>query len=302
MGVARWIFIPGVILLTMYACAPTPSGGVERNYIAEISAWRDSRLAELRKPDGWPTLVGLYWLKEGKNTVGSGKEHDIRLPAPMPAHLGIFRVKRDSVTFELDAGSRVTLDGKRVTEGRFRTDLEENTTYLYWNSYQWHIIHRGEKFGVRLRDTLHPSRMHLTDIPAFPIDPKWKKKARFIDSGAEATVSMKNQVGMTIEYRVEGYLAFRHRGREYRLVALDGGPEDLFVLISDRTTGVETYGGGRYMYVPRPENTDHMTYIDFNKAYNPPCVYTDFATCLLPPPENALPFPVKAGEKNAGDH
>ena len=298
----RWLFIFGSVLISLGACSVLPAGDSRDAYVQEVLKWREQRLAELRKPDGWPTLVGLYWLEAGENTVGSDRENDIRFPDATPGFLGTFHLHGDSVTYSLAPGNHITLEGEPVLKGNFRTDLEDNTTYLYWKSFQWHIIHRGEKYGVRLRDTLHPARMHLTSIPAYPIDAKWNKRAVFIKTDSAATVSMKNQVGMTLEYAVEGYLVFRHRGRQYRLAALDGGPEDLFVLISDRTTGVETYGGGRYLYVPRPKGPDHVTFIDFNKAYNPPCVFTDFATCLLPPPENALPFLLKAGEKDAGHH
>lgn len=220
----------------------------------------------------------------------------------MPDRIGNFYLAGDSVTYDLDAGLQVTCNGQPAHTGTFKTDVDDSTTFLFWESFQWHIIRRGEKFGVRLKDTLHPERMQLATIPGYPVRAKWKKKARFIEARAEDKVSMRNQVDMTLSYPAAGYLEFRHNGKLHRLAALDHGPEWLFVIIADKTTGIETYGGGRYLYVPRPDPNNDLAELDFNKAQNPPCVFTDFATCLLPPGENILPFKVKAGERVYGGH
>lgn len=269
--------------------------------MSQNNEWKQQRLSELRQPDGWPTLVGLYWLKEGNNTFGSGKQNDIRFPNPLPDQIGTINLISNEVQFEHLPNINILHQGEHIEKGVLRTDRQENTTYLYWESYQWHIIHRGEKFGIRLKDTLHPARLNLKEIPSYPVRSSWNKKAKFSQADESAIVSIDNQVNMTIPYKIEGYLTFKHKGADRKLIALDGGPEILFVIISDKTTGLETYGGGRYMYVPRPDDNG-FTFIDFNRAENPPCVFTDFATCLLPPKENALPFRVLAGEKVYGEH
>jgi uncharacterized protein (DUF1684 family) len=292
-------FLIGVIFFA--SCTGGTTRKIDQSFLAENQRWKQQRLRELRQPDGWPTLVGLYWLEEGKNTIGSEKQNDIRFPKPLPDRIGEIELIENEVRYRNVPNIGILHEGKKAEKGILRTDLQENTTYLYWNAFQWHVIHRGEKYGIRLKDTLHPARMILKEIPSYPVQSSWNKMAKFSKADENTIVSIDNQVNMTIPYKIEGYLTFKHKGVKRKLIALDGGPRVLFVLISDKTTGLETYGGGRYLYVPRPDENG-ITFIDFNRAVNPPCIFTDFATCLLPPKENALPFRVLAGEKMYGEH
>ncbi|MCB0637089.1 MAG: DUF1684 domain-containing protein, partial [Lewinella sp.] len=146
-----------------------------------------------------------------------------------------------------------------------------------------------------------PARIRLRAIPHFPTDASYRVRATFVPAAAEETVMMRNVLGMELDVEVMGTLQFQLQGKQCTLTALDGGPDEFFLIFSDNTTGDTTYGGGRYLYCPRPDDKG-QTIIDFNKAYNPPCAFTDFATCLLPRAEDNLPLALEAGEKSFGDH
>lgn len=161
---------------------------------------------------------------------------------------------------------------------------------------QWFIIKRGSQFLVRLRDTEHPARKKLTDIPFYPIDEKWKFAATYHRYETPKVLSLPNALDMVIKNESPGYLSFRHNGQEYQMLAIEEG-EELFLLFYDETSGTDTYGGGRYLYAHKPEDGE-ITILDFNKAYSPPCAFTEYATCLLPPSENRYPFAITAGEKD----
>lgn len=294
-----FILLSIAIIFTILGCTPKLADQINDDYLSEIEQWRAERIASLTRADGWTTLVGLYWLHAGINTFGSREDNGLVMPDAMPDYMGEFDWQGTEVKFNIQPGVYVTEDGKQVSQGLMNSDIEENTTYHFWESYQWHLINRDGKYGIRLKDTLNPARLALKHIPHYPVSEKWKKEAAYREN--DESVILDNQVKMQITYPIEGILTFLHQGELYELIAIDGGPDNLFVMISDETTWTETYGGGRYLYVPRPKH-DETCYIDFNKAFNPPCVFTDYATCLLPPKANALPFRVEAGEKRYGDH
>jgi uncharacterized protein (DUF1684 family) len=184
---------------------------------------------------------------------------------------------------------------------RLRADTESRTTYMNSGSLTWYLIHRGDKFGIRIKDSLSEQRLTLKSIPHYPINANWKIKAKFIPPYEGATIDIENILGQVSDDPLAGILEFNYQGKNHQISALDGGPEAYFLIIADETTGKETYGGGRYLYVDRAD-ANGVTYIDFNKAYNPPCVFSEFATCPLPPEENYLPFAVTAGEKELPHH
>ena len=263
--------------------------------------YRANRLKILQEPFGWPTLMGLYWLEEGQNTFGSGRTNDLIFPEKMPEKMGFFQKDQKGVSMAVDSNLDVLINGKAATSGRLNSDVDANTTNVNMGSYFWHIIKRNDKYGVRLRDTLHPNRAALTGIPSFPFSAKWIIEATFQSAEKGQNVKMDNQVGMQIETPLEGILTFSYKGEQHTLHATNGGKENLFVIIADATTDSETYGGGRYMYPGRADENGKVI-LDFNRAQNPPCVFTDFATCPLPPAENVLSFEVKAGEKVMPGH
>lgn len=278
------------------------SDSVSNEYVQGIEKWQQNRIASLTKPDGWTTLIGLYWLKEGSQTFGSAENNDIVFPQNAPANIGTFTLEGDSVLVHLSDTSSATLIGLENTrQTRVIPDVAKGTTYMNYRSLTWYLIERGGKYGVRLKDSLSEQRLNLKEIPHYPIDERWKFKATFIPPDSGATIEIENILGQVSDNPLEGKLEFTYQGKNHQIAALNGGSNAYFLIIADETTGEETYGGGRYMYVDRADSTG-TTIIDFNKAYNPPCVFSEFATCPLPPKENFLPFRITAGEKEVPHH
>jgi len=265
-------------------------------YEMSIQNWQQQRVNSLTSPNGWLTLVGLYWLKEGINTMGSAATNSIILPNNAPKHLGSIELLTDSLYFR-NLSRATQVNEAKFKEGQIFSDGDGEISTINYKSLFAYVIKRGPKYGLRLRDTSVAERYSLKKIPSFPINESWKKKARYIKPPKGTTIPITNAVGVTEENPVLGYLEFDHNNKTHRLTAIYGGPLQYFLIIADKTTSDQTYGGGRFIYVNKPDAEGYIT-IDFNKAYNPPCVFTDFATCPLPPKENILPFRIEAGEKN----
>jgi len=264
-------------------------------YEASIRQWQHERLVSLTRPDGWVTLVGLYPLEEGTQCFGSDSLCPVRFPAGTPSEMGTMTVQRETVDMHINSGIDVEVNGTSVQD--IRLEPTDTTYVCSFASYQWFLINRGGHFLVRIRDTEHPARKTLKDIPYFPIDSHWRFQATFHPYDTLRTVPLPNALDMIVDTSSPGYLSFTYQGNTYQLIVLDGGPDELFLLFYDETSGMDTYGGGRYLYTKKPVDGNTVV-LDFNQAYNPPCAFTTFATCLLPPLENRLPFPVTAGEKD----
>jgi hypothetical protein len=205
------------------------------------------------------------------------------------------------VILEATAGADIRHEGRVVSRLELRTDLDSNTTVLSMGALRWFIIKRGRDFGVRLRDLENPAVLQLKEIPRFVVDATWKVDAVWERNDPPKQVYVPTVLGTIDTSWCYGSLAFSLNGQACRLDPI-GNPaqEDLFVIFGDQTNGRETYGGGRYLYAKPPDSTNRVI-LDFNKAYNPPCVFTDFATCPFPPPQNKLPLRITAGEKMYSD-
>ena len=267
-------------------------------YEEEVLAWRERRLARLTAPDGWLAVTGLAWLHEGENTVGSDPSNDVVLPQGPPS-AGVVRVEADEViaSFASDAG--VMGDDVPATEVRLRDDTTDDPTILRLGTLTFHLIRRGDRLGVRIRDTEHPRRHGFPGLGYFDIDPRWRIEAAFLPYEPGRKVDILTVLDVVETYDVPGVLEFRAPdGTPLRLEALLQQPDDdLFVIFGDRTNNRETFGGGRYMYTPQADERG-IAVLDFNRSYNPPCVFTDHVTCPLVPPQNRLPIDVRAGEKS----
>lgn len=286
-----------IISVVLLSC----SGSHAEEYEEEIERWRTQRVDRLAQPMGWSSLVGLYWLPEGRSSFGSADSCDLVFPEKAPPFIGVWELGNDSVFMEIAEGIDVRESGSLFTRGPVHSDSHEEPHLFYWKSLYWKVIRRGEDHGVRLWDTLSPARSAVHAIPYFRVDPAWRLAAKFVAADSGETVVFDNVMGNSTNYPIEGRVVGTFRDTAYSIAALDGGEASLFLIISDMTTDLETYPGGRYIYIPRPDSTGSVV-VDFNKAYNPPCAFTDFATCLLPPPENYIPFAVRAGEKDYGQH
>jgi uncharacterized protein (DUF1684 family) len=282
----RLPLIVTVVLLLVPAADP---------YVVEIAKWRADRETRLKSETGWLTVVGLHWLEQGANSVGSSSKASVVLPRPAPEKVGVITLKGKVAEFVADERASVLSKGQPITRATLNEELP-----LEIGPITFYLIERGSRIGVRVRDKNSEARRNFRGLRWYDIESRWRVKARLEPPPKGRTVPIATIVGDKIDLESAGYLVFTMSGRELRLEALYETPEheELYVMFKDRTNGDTTYGAGRYMYPPLPVNG--AVDLDFNKAYNPPCAYTAFATCPLPPRQNWLPVPLPAGEKAYG--
>lgn len=268
------------------------------SYEDEVESWRARRIADLRARDGWLSLVGLFWLHEGENSVGSDPGADVALPAKdVPSRLGWIDVADGRATAGFPPGSGVTHERREVTTLPLQDDRQGRPTKLALGTLRFHVINRVGMLALRVRDRASPARGSLTRIPHFPVDPRWRIRARFRPRDPVPQVVLPSIVGPGQEYRIVGELGFELEGKALSLEAYQELDEsELFIVFGDETNGIETYAGGRYLYASRP-GLDGIVVLDFNRCYNPPCAFTPYATCVLAQPGNRLPVRIEAGEK-----
>ena len=285
--------LPGACLIAaLMSCGIADRAGHER----EILAWRESRVEKLRAPYGWLSLVGLYWLREGENKFGSAPDNSLVLPPTSGVeHAGSLWLAEGRVLAEAAEGSGLTADGEPVTSMRLHTDVEGTPTELALGSVRLHIIEREHKQAVRVKDSQAQTRTEFKGIEYYPIDSSWRVKARFEPYDPPKVLPIVNVLGMPEPHESPGALVFEVDGETFRLDPIREDDE-LFVVFGDATNGSETYGAGRFVYTDLPSE-DGTVVLDFNKSYNPPCVFTPYSTCPLPPRQNKLPFALSAGEK-----
>ncbi|MGH9317112.1 MAG: DUF1684 domain-containing protein [Thermoanaerobaculia bacterium] len=290
--------ILGLIALLSSGDAAPPDSA----YRVEIEAWRAKRVESLRRPDGWLTLAGLFWLEEGENRFGSDPSNRIVLPAgAAPAFLGVLLLSHGTVSVRVEPGAEVAQDGKRVASMNLKTDADGEPTVLKHGSISFYVIRRGKRLGVRVKNSRSPSLAAFHGVENFPIDRRWRLEARFEPYDPPRPIPIPNILGTVESEKSPGAVVFDFEGRAYRLDAVtESGTDELFLIFSDQTNGTETYGAGRFLYAAAPAGG--KTVVDFNKAYNPPCVFTPYATCPLPPPQNSIGIRIEAGEKKYGEH
>lgn len=275
-------------------------------YLAEIAQWDKARIAALKDPNGWLNLEGLFWFKNGVNSFGSASTNDLVYDnAAFPKHMGDFIYENGKV-FWKDAGKeKITIKDKaglKISDYSALNLLSETEgTYMsQWKDFVWIVIQREDKVGVRFRNLKAKTLLQFKGIERFPADAKWRIKAKVIPQNQNPLMIM-NVLGQNTAQKHGGQLVFDIEGKTYQLDAIDEGGIRLFVTFADATSGKTTYGSGRFIELEKPDASGY-TYIDFNKAYNPPCAFTEFATCPLPPPQNRLSIAIPAGEKKYGHH
>ncbi len=289
-------------LLVATVVVAQPATGEESELARHESAlaeWRADRVASLKDPDGWLNLAGLYWLKEGMNSFGAAAGNDLVAPGgSAPPKLGDFLVEDGAVTFRAAPGAEVLYGETPVTEILLADDQEKKASLLTSGSLAWTVIRRMKRLGVRLRDYDHPAVASFAGIDYYAADPDWRIEARFEPYPESRKIRVATVVqGLGWEPTVPGTLEFKARGQSLSLEAYRSDDE-FFIVFADGTTGDTTYPAGRYLAADLP-GPDGTTTLDFNRAYNPPCAFSEFATCPLATPRNRLPVAVEAGEKYA---
>lgn len=273
-------------------------------YQTSIQHWRAQREATLKADDGWLTVVGLYWLKPGENRVGSNSGFEIPLPPTAPVNAGVLVVHGGKVLFKPASGAGVTVNGKPASQTELKPDTAPNYDILAAGRVKFYVIEREDRLGVRVKDNDSAARRQFTGLRWYPIDPSWKVQATFVPWDTPRKLTFDTAVGLKEQDESPGYVTFQRNGKEYRLEPVLEDNEFWFVM-RDQTSGKTTYAASRFLYAPLPKTgirAKGRFELDFNKAENPPCVFTDFATCPLPPPQNRLPLAVNAGELMYGSH
>jgi len=286
------------IFLLFFYISMSDAADNYKKYADEIHSWRSERVASLTKPDGWLSLTGLHWLNEGDNRIGSKDTNDIVIEK-LPEHLGVVILQKHKLTISLnkDVDSSATIDGKAEKFASLLPDSTGKPTVVQSGTTRFYVIERGGKFGLRVKDSEAATRKNFAGIDYFDIDPSWRVEARWEPFDSPKEIEIPSIIGTVEKYPAPGVLIFKRNEKEFRLIPYIETPGDnqLFLVFADRTSGKESYGAARFLYVNLPK--ENKIVVDFNKAYNPPCAFTAFATCPLAPPENRLDLRVTAGEK-----
>ena len=260
------------------------------SYDDSIHAWQKHRIEGLRAPDSWLTLVGLFWLHEGMNTVGTSEKNDFVLPKGSgPERAGQLQLRGSTVTYIQQNGTREELKYAEVE------DSPEKPQLAHAGRITFFVIKRGDRLAIRAKDSDSPVRTGFTGMEFFPINPELHFHAKFVPDANE--IPILDVTGRTKKQPSPGHVEFAYRGKTYRLRPVFEG-KTLFFLYKDLTNRTNTYQAGRMLNTPQA--VDGVVDLDFNRSYNPPCTFTPYATCPLPPKENRLQFAVEAGEKRYG--
>jgi uncharacterized protein len=278
----------------------SPSGTSAAEVAQQVELWKQGRLQRLTAPDGWLSLVGLEWLQPGANRVGSAADNDIVLKVG-PAHLGVVTLDAaGAVKIELAKGSGASIDGKPVQEATLVDDIQagENghPTTIAFGTANFYVIERDGRKGLRVKDADASTRTHFLGLDYYPVDPSWHIVADWVPFDPAHKLEIGSVLGTIDKVDVPGKAVFTRDGHTFELLPYQEEPGgELFFVLADRTSGKETYGAARFLYAALPK--DGKVILDFNRAYNPPCAFTEYATCPLAPPENRLDVAVTAGEK-----
>lgn len=268
----------------------------EKAFRDEIKQWDEKRIESLRSANGWVNLAGLFWLTPGENKFGAASDNQIVFNDPrFPAHLGCFILNEKEVMWKTAPGNEV-YNKQQLVDQLIHFDINQNQgIQLAYQTFRWTIIKRENMVGVRFRDLDHPNLKIFHHIERYKPSLKWKINAT-LEQSLYASVSITNVLGQTYQMPSPGKIVFEIEGKKYKLDAVDEGGDDLFILFADDTNAEDTYESGRFLYIPKP-GANGNTVVDFNKSINPPCAFSTFATCPLPPKQNVLPIAVMAGEK-----
>ena len=279
------------LVLAFVAAANSP-------YVADVEQWRTKREERLKADGGWLTVSGLFWLKDGANTFGSAPGNDIVLPAVAPARAGVIAFSGGKATVRAEPGVRILSGDKPVTAMELRADTASGgPDVLVLGPLSLQVIERGGRYGIRMKDNESARRRAFAGLDWYPVSEAHRVVARFVAHPAPTTIAVANVLGQEDQMASPGYVVFKIGDREVRLdpVLEEPDAKELFFIFKDQTAGRDTYPAGRFLYTDLPK--DGAVTLDFNKAVSPPCAFTAYATCPLPPPQNRLPVRIEAGEK-----
>ena len=288
-------------VLLLITCSTLSAQTNDTAYSKSIEQWNQNRLKSLKGENGWLNVVGLLWLKEGENTFGSSKANNIVFPeGKCNETLGTLILKDSSVYLKSNSDALISVNEESFTEGAIYNEKWEKPLVLKHKKLVWFIIKRGDKYAIRLRDLESDALKNFTTIEQFPTDEKWKVVATLETPKNPKTIVITDIIGNSTPTPFAGTLYFEINNQKFQLDATLEG-DKLFIVFADETNGHETYGGGRFLYADKPVSGNKLI-LDFNKAYNPPCCFTNYATCPIPTMQNHLKTKITAGEKSYGTH
>lgn len=284
----------GVLLAIVFGLLA--SAPAQTDYVKTIEKWRSDAEANLRKETGWLTVAGLFWLKDGINTVGAGENFDVRLTDNFKkGKFGEINFKNGAAALKVESGVEAQSDGKTISTTDLVSDEKGKPTEIRTGTQTFYLIRREDRFGIRLKDSNSEARGNFKGLHWFPIDESYKVTARFEAFPEPKEVMIPNVLGGNFKMKSPGILKFTLKGKEFSLPPVTEDDGTLFIIFGDASNRSDTYKSGRFLYAAKPVNGEAV--LDFNKAENPPCAFTPFATCPLPPPQNKLEVEIKAGEK-----
>jgi uncharacterized protein len=266
----------------------------DQEYEQQILQWRAKKYDERVRENGWLALAGLFWLKRGRNLVGSNPMCEITLPERGPTFLGIIELRGKIVRLHVAEGVRVEINGKLAQNAILKSDKEAKPTFITWNGIRLVLHEHAGKYGIRIWDNQRSQRFSLPPLKWFPINKNFRFTVRYTPYSQPKASDQPDTFGEIVEDRMDGYVTFRFEGKTYKLDATEVKDQKLFIKFKDLTSGKETYPPSRYHYTPPVK--DGKVVLDFNYSYSPPCAFTEFATCIFAPQQNHLPFRVEAGE------
>jgi uncharacterized protein len=292
----RVVFLAGTVMISagfLSAAAASSPAAPDAAYVQSFEKWKAEQTEDLKS--NWLSLAGLFWLKPGANTFGTDASNAIIFPKG-PARAGEFDLNGKDVTIKLLPDSHATIDGKAVSTAKLVPDTSRHATSIDMGTLRFHVIVRGERVGIRVRDNDSAAARNFKGMMFYPLDMNYRVTAKWIPSDGKSTVEVPNVLGDVTAAPVPGVAVFTLNGQEVRLTALGGDAKTGFFLVfNDLTAKTDTYPGGRFLDTAPVENGTVV--LDFNRAYNPPCAVTPYATCPLAPKENRLAIAITAGEK-----
>ncbi len=263
-------------------------------YENQILQWRAKKYDDLVRENGWLALSGLFWLKRGRNLVGSNPMCEITLPDRGPTFLGLIEAKGKTVRLHVAEGVRVEVNGKLVRDVILKSNQEAKPSFITWNSIRMVLHEHAGKYAIRIWDNQREQRFSLPPLKWFPINKNFRFHARYKAYPEPKVSDQPDAFGDIVEDRMDGYVTFKFEDKTYKLDVTEVKDHKLFIKFKDLTSGKETYPPSRYYYTEPVQ--DGKVVLDFNYSYSPPCAFTEYATCIFAPPQNHLPFRVEAGE------
>ena len=302
----RTVFYP-FVAIAIFTCLPLSLAAQESFSQNDELAWRTQHATDLQKPDGWLSLIGLEWMEPSETSIGSARDNKIHLPSTAPTHVGTLKLENNAVTLlppKEGFPSGLQIDGAPAKQLSLRADQDKDkfNSHVTIGTIDFYVIKRADKFALRIKDAKSPSLLEFHGLKWFELNPEYRVTAKWTPYVPAKSVSLLTLVGTEYSEPVPGFAEFTLQGKTFRLepVLEDPNNPKLFFILRDTTSAESTYPACRFLYTTFPNHGVDQPgelLLDFNHLENPPCAYTPYATCPLPPAGNRLPIALPVGEQ-----